>query len=305
MVDPALVFARWTLYVGLMAGFGLPMFALHALRGHAGARVTRRLLQLAAGASVLGLIATIFGMWAMARGMGGGDAAATWAIILTLLTQTTVGTTWILRVMLLLLAVGSARAPVIPVRVRTLLSTVLGAGALATLAWGGHAAMSEGARAWLHLGADVAHLLVAGAWFGALVAFVLVAQHASAEKTAASVRLLADTAQGFARLGSAIVAILLVSGTINYVLIVGPTPSGLIANAYGRLLLVKLGLFAGMLLLATANRFRFAPAVAQALREGDAAGAVATLRRSLRMETGLAFAVLILVAGLGTMDPSA
>jgi putative copper resistance protein D len=164
--------------------------------------------------------------------------------------------------------------------------------------------MSEGGSAWLHLVADGVHLLVAGAWFGALVALVLVASQASGKADAASVRLLADVSRGFASLGSIIVVVLFASGIANYLFVVGPELSEVFANTYGRLLLAKLGLFAGMLALAAANRFRFAPALARALQENDAASAVSTLRNSLWLETGLAVVVLVLVALLGTLDPA-
>jgi putative copper resistance protein D len=99
------------------------------------------------------------------------------------------------------------------------------------------------------------------------------------------------------------VAALVLSGAINYIFIIGPTLSGLIGNLYGRLLLVKLGLFASMLLLAAANRFRLAPALEKARRDEDTAGAVSALKRSLCLEAALVISILGLVAWLGTLDP--
>ncbi len=305
MFDGWLVSARLAQYLGLMAGFGLALFTWQALlREHADAVITRRLLRLAGVASMLAVLASVFGLWAMAHAMGGGDASDTWTTAWILLTQTTAGMAWIVRVVLLALAVCLAASSRLRVGIRVAGMTVLAAGALSTLAWAGHGAMSEGEGAWLHLVADIAHLLVAGAWFGALVALVLVARQASGEADAASVRLLADVSRGFARLGSMIVIVLFASGVANYIFVVGPDVSGIFANTYGRLLLAKLGVFAGMLALAAANRFRFAPALARALQEGDAASAVSTLRRSLRVETTLAVVVLVLVALLGTLDPT-
>ncbi|MGR5270147.1 CopD family protein, partial [Vibrio astriarenae] len=81
---------------------------------------------------------------------------------------------------------------------------------------------------------------------GALAAFVLLAstrQGASSE----AVEILSHTSNGFARLGTLIVATLLATGTFNYLLIVGPTINGLFSTLYGRLLLIKLALFALML----------------------------------------------------------
>ncbi|MEH6299152.1 copper resistance protein CopD, partial [Salmonella enterica subsp. enterica serovar Typhimurium] len=86
--------------------------------------------------------------------------------------------------------------------------------------------MDDGARGYLHLVFDIAHVLAAGAWVGAWAAFVLLAstrQGASSE----AVEILSHTSNGFARLGTLIVATLLATGTFNYLLIVGPTINGL------------------------------------------------------------------------------
>jgi putative copper resistance protein D len=104
-------------------------------------------------------------------------------------------------------------------------------------------------------------------------------------------------------MGTLIVAVLLVSGTINYIFTVGLTLSGLIDSLYGRLLLLKLGLFSIMLALAAANRFRLAPALEKAMHDVDVSDAVVALKHSLYLETGLAVCILGLVAWLGTLNP--
>ncbi|MEE3528749.1 CopD family protein, partial [Pseudomonas aeruginosa] len=73
------------------------------------------------------------------------------------------------------------------------------------------------------------------------------------------VAVLSRTSNGFARIGTAIVAALVVSGILNYLLIAGPSFGPLISTLYGRLLMVKLLLFAGMLALVAANRYRLSP----------------------------------------------
>jgi putative copper resistance protein D len=65
-------------------------------------------------------------------------------------------------------------------------------------------------------------------------------------------------------------------------------------------------LFGGMVAVATANRFRLVPALGRTLgHAGLPQGAVAALRRSLALETGLSLGVLLLVAWLGTLEPPA
>jgi putative copper resistance protein D len=71
-------------------------------------------------------------------------------------------------------------------------------------------------------------------------------------------------------------------------------------------LLVKLFLFALMLGLAAANRYRLTPALSRVMT--DSAGAAAplsALRASVVAETGLGLAVLACVAWLGTLPPPA
>lgn len=305
MFDAWLVSAHLAQYLALMAGFGLPLFALHALlREHAALPVIRQMLRLTGLVLTLALIASAVGMWVMARSMSDGDAASTWATAHTLLTQTAVGIAWIIRVALLIIAIAIAAFSVSPMPVRVAAMSLLAAGAVATLAWTGHGAMSEGMLAWAHLGVDIAHLIAAGAWLGALLALVLIAKRTAGATDDEAMRLLATTSSGFARLGSIIVVTLVVSGIANYLFILGPSFTGVFTTLYGRLLLAKLGLFLGMLALAGANRFRFAPALTSALRDGNTADAVFALRRSLWAETTLAFGVLVFVSILGTLNPT-
>ena len=304
MLDPWLIPVRLALYVALALGFGLPVFMLHGLRNDVDAAITRRLLRLTAAAGVVGIVASGFALWLMARDMASSsDPGVIRETARVLLTQTAVGTTWMIRVVLLALAGGIATLHVAADRVRTAALAMVGAAALATLAWAGHGAMSEGDMAWVHLGADIAHLLAAGVWVGTLVALALIARQASIASDAFPVHLLSRAASGFARLGSVVVAALVASGTINYLLIVGPFVSELTETLYGRILLAKLAVFAVMLALAAANRFRLSPALESALQTGDTLRAITALKRSLWLETALVFGVLALVAGLGMLDP--
>ncbi|HWU71424.1 MAG TPA: copper homeostasis membrane protein CopD [Pseudoxanthomonas sp.] len=306
MPDALLVASRLALYLSLALAFGLPVFVLQAIEGDgSGLPIVRRLARLTGVAALLALAASGLGLWAMARGMSeSGDPAAVRDVAVLLLTQTSVGIAWDIRVVALLFAVGVAflgfgRRPT-GIGVQAMLGGV----ALATLAWAGHGAMSEGALGWLHLGSDIVHLWVAGAWVGAIVALIVLAFHAAGQEGPETVRLLSGAASGFARFGTVIVIVLVVSGVLNYLLIVGPSLDGLVHGLYGRLLLAKLGAFAGMLVLAAANRFRHAPVLQRALDDGDTSAAIRTLKQSLWAEMGLAVLVLVLVAWLGTLDPT-
>lgn len=305
MPDSLLVLSRLMLYLGLMLTFGLPLFMLHAMGvSWPASTMGRRMLRIASVAVAISLVASGLELWAMARAMSeSSETGAVWAVVRTLVVQTTVGMTWNARIILLGCSLGFVLLSGIGARVRAVTLVVLGAAALATLAWAGHGDMDEGIVGWLHLSADIAHLMAAGAWVGTLVALTFIATVAARQRAPEAVGLLSSASTGFARLGTLIVAVLAVTGVINYTLIVGPSVSGLIDSTYGRLLVIKLGMFAAMLALAAANRFRLAPALERALCNNDASGAVSALKRSLWMETTLAFAVLGLVAWLGTLNP--
>lgn len=305
MFDGLLVLSRLALYLSLMLAFGLPVFVLQALtRNPSAPSFARQTLRVAGAATAISLLASGAALWAMAQAMsGGGDAGAVWGVVKTLLTQTAAGMAWNLRVALLLVSLWFTAASGGDARNRAAVASALGAVALATLAWAGHGVMNEGPLGWFHLGADIAHLLAAGAWVGALAALMLISRAASRRAELKTVDLLSNVTTGFARLGTLIVAVLIISGTINYIAIVGPTWSGLIETLYGRLLLVKLTLFAAMLALAAANRFHLAPTLERARRDGDASAAVPALTRSLHFETSLAILILGVVAWLGTLDP--
>ena len=96
------------------------------------------------------------------------------------------------------------------------------------------------------------------------------------------------------------VTLLVASGVVNGWFLVGPDNlTDLVSTPYGRLLLVKLGAFAGMLLLATINRYRLTPA----LKARPDVLSVTSLRRAIGLEATLGFTVLALVAWFGTLEP--
>lgn len=297
---------RFALYLDLMVVFGVALFGVHAMReGDRRSSVARQYVRVIGGAAGLGIVLSLASMVVMAKAMTGASAYAelTAHVFGMILTGTAVGLTGALRVAALL----AALAVVVVCSARSLprfgMLSAFGAAALVTLAWAGHGAMDDGMRGTFHLGIDVAHLLAAGAWVGALAAFVMLASAARGASLEAA-DLLGRASNGFAHIGTLIVATLVVTGVANYLLIAGPTVDSLLGTAYGNLLLVKLALFALMLLLAAANRYRLSPRLAAALRVGSYGEAVTALRGSLVMEASLAGLILVLVAWLGVLSPT-
>jgi copper resistance protein D len=103
------------------------------------------------------------------------------------------------------------------------------------------------------------------------------------------------------------VATLVVTGVVNTLSIMGLEGVATIwTSVYGRLLLLKLAVFAAMLGLAAFNRYRLTPALAGELGNAQPAErALGGLRRSVVMETLAGAAVLVLVAWLGSLSPTA
>ena len=305
-MDAVGVAVRFALYFDLGAMFGLAAFGLYALRGEerrSGAGIAFR--PLIAGTALLGLLFSALGLAALAAGMAGVPLASIdLGSVEMILTGTSIGTAWLVRIAALILAfafalVGRTR----PADALTG-ATLAGAVALASLAWAGHGAMDEGAAGWVHLAADIAHLLAAGAWTGALIALLLLVFRRQALVDRDHLILSHRALVSFSTTGTVTVAVIVASGLINGWMLVGPANvAWLPATLYGQLLIAKLLLFGAMAALAAANRFRLVPAFERALARADPVAALNALRRSLAMETGCALAVLALVAWLGTLEP--
>jgi putative copper export protein/mono/diheme cytochrome c family protein len=211
--------------------------------------------------------------------------------------DTSFGHVWALRLGLVitlcavLLALGrSARSPL---RSRLTIGAVVAAAAyLGSLAWAGHAVAGQRPDDYSQIVADVAHLLAAGAWLGAMPALV---HFLGGTRTLDGI---AQVTRRFSSLSVASVSVLIVGGLTNAWYLVGDVPA-LFGTDYGRLLLAKLGLFAAMLGLAVANRGYLAPRLA-----GGDRPAVRLLRRNAILEIAAGIGVVIIVGALGVTVPA-
>lgn len=297
--------ARLALYAALTLLLGLLSFTLIGARGGEAPRPSRR--GWLGFLVVLSLLATVAQLLTQTAAMAGSLAAASDLLTLQLvLTTTATGRMTILRVVLLGL---TAAALFVTPRRRPMIGAVLGsavaAGALATLAWNSHAAMQDSRTGLVHLSADIVHMWAAAIWIGALAALSTSVLRKTDAQTETGARAAFDALARFSVVGPAVVAVLVLTGLVNGAFLVGVgNVLSLATNLYGRLLLLKLALFAAMLGLAAANRYRLTPALGQTLSDAAARGPVlARLRRCLVLETALAALVLVLVAWLGTLAP--
>jgi copper resistance protein D len=175
-------------------------------------------------------------------------------------------------------------------------AVVLAIAVLIGPAWTGHAGATPGVAGELPLAADALHLLAAGAWLGGLPPLAMLLATAWRRKEPRWVAVTAIVVQRFSLLGVISVSALLASGIANSWYEVG-TLNNLFTTSYGQLVLIKIGLFAAMVGLASINRFYLTSRLA-------IAGAVRRLYHSSLAETGLGFAAIVVVAFLGAMAPA-
>lgn len=305
MGDWSLIGVRLALYLALAALFGLAAFALYALSERARGDTLALRPWLVASAA-LSLLLSAAWVVLMASSMAGTPA---WPVdreaVGALLTGSAIGAAWKLRMVMLVLA---ALAALIAAGRGIWLGAVAfcSAVALGTLAWTGHGAMDEAAMGWVHLIADILHLIASGAWVGALLGLILLVSRPAARVDAGHLGLTHRALHGFGAVGTVVVGTILVTGLVNGWMLVGiGNIAALPATLYGQLLLVKLALFVAMLGFASLNRFRLTPAFERSIAAGDHGRALGALRRSLAVETACIVAILALVAWLGTLEPPA
>jgi putative copper resistance protein D len=229
-----------------------------------------------------------------------GEALAD-GLIWVVLSQTQFGSVTVVRgVILILLAICLA----LPwMRVRWFGAPMLSVVLVATIAWTGHAAGTVGRIGPIHLAADALHLVAAGAWIGGLVPLLLLLREAAAHNDQSGASIALHAAQRFSTFGIVSVGVLLASGLINSWILVGSLP-GLVGTVYGRLVLLKVALFAAMVSVAAVNRMRLTP------RLGDPPGsqrqveALQQLKRNIMLEIVIGFGVFAVVGILGTLHPA-
>ncbi len=279
MPDPIGIAVRAIVYLALLLAFGTAVQAL------ADRRPQPRLVS--AALIFAALAASLAGMVMLSAAMGGVpplpvDRTLLW----TVLTETGVGTSYIVR----FAALGAALVALALPRGRTPAVALCTAVALGSLAWAGHGAVNEGGVRIVHLGSTVVHLLAAGVWIGGIAGLLAGLRGPRA----------AEALHRFGRTGTLVVAALAVTGIVNLVLIAGADRiADLPGTRYGQVLALKLAAFAAMLALAALHRWRLVPRLVAA-RHHDARAA---LRLSLASEFLFGCAVLVIVAWLGVLSP--
>jgi putative copper export protein/mono/diheme cytochrome c family protein len=299
-----LIAARAVHYAATMSLAGIFAFFCLVLAPQPPPRLQRQLPRLAAASLALALVTGAAWLVLVSARISGQPVvtALTQGAAATVLSRTRFGQVWSGRfVLMLALTVLLALPPRWRGRWWRWGGLGLAAGALAALAWAGHGGATPGWPGVVHLVADMLHLLAAGAWIGALLPLALwlgEGPRPSPERVAAIGSLVAR----FSRLAAICAGLVFAAGLVNTWFLAGTVPA-LIGTLYGRLLLAKIGIFLIIIAIASVNLLRFA----RRLAGPDAARLVPAtlghLRRNAITEAVLGFAILGIVAGLGTLPP--
>jgi putative copper resistance protein D len=231
--------------------------------------------------------------WVAAAGMNGSalKEALNAQLFQLVLEQTPPGQVWIVRC-----GIGVALGILLCFprgRWRWWVGVVLAAAFTGSLAWLGHAGAGENGQRAVMLTADVFHLLAASLWPAGLLPFALLLRQ---EITAGDLPAAHAAARRFSTMSLFIVTVLAASGLVNAFYLVGSFQA-LTGTVYGRLLIVKVALFAVAATLGAWNLIVHKP------RLDSAPDALGAMTRKVWIEAGLGALIVLIVAILGTLPP--
>ncbi len=276
-------------------------------------RFDQRMLRVARWSMLIGLLSGLLWLWVQAATVTGLPLSQVLRpdAVGAVLTRTQFGQVWQLRLGLIALLGGLL---IFRERERDdrdwiafrIWAVILGGSLLGTLAWAGHAAATQGRALWVHLAADVVHLLAVGVWLGGLLPLALLLTEARISGSTSWAGVAQEATRRFSLLGLVCVASLVLTGFVNSVMIVGDV-AHLVGTPYGHLLLLKLVCLLLLVTIAAVNLLRLKPQIvalsisdsSDALRE-----ALRRLRRNVIEETCLGAVILGIVAALGITPPA-
>jgi copper transport protein len=297
VVEPVGVAVRWVWFASLLGMIGAVSFRFGVLgrlereepHREVAARAEHATWLIAFVAAAFSTFALLGRLWVQADALAPGAAWETETLRL-LLTRTGWGIAWTLQAtatFAFFVGLVVARAPY--GRSAGWMGAGVGAILLSTVpALTGHAT-TVGDWAGGAILADALHVLGAGVWLGTLLAILAVGIPAALSSPAAG-SAVTSMVGAFSPLALAGAGLVGVTGVASALFQLG-APADLWATAYGRTLLLKLLLVAGVAALGAYNWRRVRPAL------GDEA-AIPPLRRSVRAELALGALVLLVTAAL-------
>jgi putative copper resistance protein D len=221
--------------------------------------------------------------------------------------RTQFGIAWAARILvagLLVICLASRqKLKALPADWRGVLSALLAGFYLGLLAFAGHGEEGLAFERYIHLAADFLHLVAAGLWLGGLLPLAILLTYLRRCREEPWLTAACNAGSRFSTLGILAVSILLISGTINASFLVGGIQS-LIDTRYGRLLLLKLALFAVMVSAAAINRQYLLPRLCKRDTSDRSDPTAQRLVRSTLVEFTLGLAIILIVGVLGITAPA-
>lgn len=285
------IVCRWLHFAAVMLLAGSAFYSALLAPKRYRARLAQRLHPLLLGSCVTALLSAL-ALLALQTGLMSGDwrniaDADTWQAVL----GTGFGAAWRWQIILPLLACGAFLLRGLP---RQQLLLAAGLAQLCGMAFVGHAAMLDGWPGALQRANHALHLIACAFWVGGLPPLLLLMADARV------ITLRTDAIRAmmrFSRYGHLAVALVIISGIINTLIILGwPLTSFAL---YSQLLLAKSALVGLMVLIALFNRYWLVPRFRQAGAQTQQA-----FVRMTQLEMVLSIVVLLLVSIFATLAPA-
>src|SRR5690606_5869972 len=250
--------------------------------------LVRRTWRVLASGAVLLAVAAVLRLWVQSTALHGAERAWDSPLLSIMLTDTSWGRAWLAQAFLFaLLGMAIVWALTTTDRFATIVATVASIGLAAIPALSGHAAGAEGFGRLAILN-DAVHVAAVGAWLGTLAVLLLAAIPVIRRREADGTAAAAAAVDRFSPLALTAAALVVLTGLLNTLMHI-TAPAQLWETAYGRTLIVKLLLVAGVFLVGTVNWRVVRPAL-------RSQGALSRLRISAGTELLLAFLVLVVTA---------
>jgi putative copper resistance protein D len=273
VINPWLIAARAAHFAACLLMFGLCVFDRFIARGRDWRSTSRPLMLFALPVALLSGTA-----WFALVTIDMSGSLDAWRLVGT---QTNFGHVWQLRLCFWL---AFCFAAFFSRWAALILSGLL----LGSLAWAGHGQVGQPPA--LHLAADAIHLLTAGCWPTGLLPFAMLLAKIRRTDPGAIVIL----TRRFSALSLISVALLTATGLMNSFFLVGSLHN-LFWTTYGRVLMVKLVLFALTVSIGGMNLLLLKPRLP---------AASAKLRGNVWLEVALAMLIVCAVAVLGLLPPA-
>jgi putative copper export protein len=167
---------------------------------------------------------------------------------------------------------------------------VLAGAVLVTNSLAGHAASAEPVP--LSVANDALHLIAGSVWFAGIVVLSVVLPDAWTDRPAPDrLAMLAPAVDRFATVALVTIAIAGVTGVANSLLNVAAL-NDLVDSGYGRTVVLKLSLFAGILGFGAVNHYMVRRSLVSELKEGRASSAQRVFRKTIAAELAIAVGIM-------------